>query len=392
LFNPNETAAEAWNLGFDAPIEHPFGTAKLIAKYEEQGGGVANSAEAATQENERRGNIALVQDLQIGNVSGSTKIALSQNSTAQPFSSAPEQEKGTAEGSANLKWQVLPSLAVVGSHQSRVEQQREWTGEDATDPTGNTQHKSTVGIEWRWRKNISPSLAFNSSHRTNFNWRRWQTREGSQFNDPQAEQRLQNLSDASLQWQWSKALSMSVGANRTHIDVNSLQRGERVPASLRDELKATLSLQHRTSAGSWGLNYARLHADQTISNPEDRRNDQVSLEAERRLMSWLSLRGVWRLTGEDNYINSQLHEQAQREAEAQIQLSSLGRFALRYADWERRQSTLGGEAASDSAAREYGIRYNIGADRGLGLSMEYNIRDERVGENSNNWRLGVTYR
>jgi hypothetical protein len=24
--------------------------------------------------------------------------------------------------------------------------------------------------------------------------------------------------------------------------------------------------------------------------------------------------------------------------------------------------------------------------------MEYNIRDERAGENSNNWRLGVTYR
>jgi hypothetical protein len=392
LITTNQRAAEAWNLGVDAPIVHPWGTAKLVANYEETGGGVATTPEAAMQENERNGGVALVQDLKIGTLSGSTKIALSQNNTNAAFTSTPESQNGTTEGSANLRWQLLPSLAVTGSHQSRLEKQRQWSFEDEANRSDTTRHNSTVGLEWKWQRKLSPNLAFNTSHRTKFNWQSWQTNTSSELGSLQAEQQMQNLSDLGLQWKWTKATSISLGASQTRVDRETLREDVMLPTSLRNELKATLALQHRTSAGSWKLNLARLRADEDVANSEDRENNQVTLEAERKLLSWLSLRGAVRLTGDDNYLNSLLNEQAQREAEAQFHLSSFGRFAVRYADWERRQSTLSGDNASDSGAREYGVRYNLGDDKGLGLSVEYNVRAERAGDNTNNWRVGVTYR
>jgi hypothetical protein len=120
-----ERVAEAWKLGVDAPVEHPWGTLKISADFEGAGGGLASDANAATAGDKRGGAVAVQQDVQLGSISGSTKIAVSQtenrDSSAPLLTNAPGAQNQAAEGSANLRWQMTPGLALTTSHQSRVD-------------------------------------------------------------------------------------------------------------------------------------------------------------------------------------------------------------------------------------------------------------------------------
>ncbi|MDF2439312.1 MAG: hypothetical protein JWN98_296 [Abditibacteriota bacterium] len=339
-----ERVAESWKLGVDAPVEHPWGTLKVSANFEGGGGGLASDAASAIAADRRGGAVALQQDVKVGAISGSTKIAVSQtvnrNSSVPVLANAPGAQNQAAEGSANLRWQMKPGLALTTSHQSRLDRRSDWNADPAA---------------------INRNLA------------------------------TRNQSEVGLEWRPSKTYSVSLGAGQTRMGTDARRDGANVPTSLRDEERTTLNLQRRTGAGAWGVRYSRQSWEENVRNSDNREADSVSLHGERKLLPWLSLRGSWRLSGEDNYLSSRLNEQAQREAEAQIQ-SRLGQFALRYADSSQHQSTLDGATLGESGAREYGLRYNVGAASGVGFSMEYSVRAERAGENRSNYRLGVTYR
>jgi len=339
-----ERVAEAWRLGVDAPVEHPWGTLKISANFEGAGGGLASDAATAAAGDRRGGVVAIQQDVQLGSISGSTKIAVSQtenrDSNAPILSNAPGAQNQAAEGSANLRWQMTPGLALTTSHQSRLDRRSAW------DANPNAVHRN-LGTR--------------------------------------------NQSEVGLEWKPSKTYALSLGAGQTRMGEDARRDGSNVPTSLRDEERATIDLQRRTGGGVWGIRFARQSWEENVRNSDDREADTVSLHGERKLLPWLSLRGSWRLSGEDNYLSSRLSEQAQREAEAQIR-SRLGQFAFRYADSSQSQSTLDGTAIGEGGGREYGLRYNVGASSGLGFSMEYSVREERAGQNRNNYRLGVTYR
>jgi predicted porin len=79
-------------------------------------------------------------------------------------------------------------------------------------------------------------------------------------------------------------------------------------------------------------------------------------------------------------------EDADRRAEAEFALRSLGNLTLRLSDWQQNQ------ISNDSAAREFGIRYAYGDGSGLGLSFEYSQREHLSQDAQKEWRIGFTYR
>jgi len=172
--------------------------------------------------------------------------------------------------------------------------------------------------------------------------------------------------------------------------------------SLTDEDRVALGLQHTTSGGRFGLNLASKAVADTLNRQSDTRTESVNLEAERQLFRWLRLKGGLRLTGEDDRIRQLAAAQADRRAEAQLAVPSIGRFHLSYSEWEKRQALLNA-FPSDSlnplspvnSAREFGMKYSLGAaegQAGFGVSVQYARRETRQSADPATWRIGVTYR
>jgi hypothetical protein len=379
-----QRVAESWRLGLDVPVAHPWGVAKLAVGYERSGGGLARDAEAASADDRSAGSLALQQELKIGSVSGSARLSLAQEK-ANPLATAQESERqnGAAEGSARLRWQMNKAVALTGSHQSRVEVDKSLSidGEEVDeDASASRRTSSELGLEWK----LNPALKLSAS-----TGKLVDTSMEKDVDEQSANQRVS--SQVGVEWKLGRSLSLGASAGKVSAGNRELGDEGEVPLSLQDESRAHLELNKRTSKGSLGVRLSRSWAEEEVRRDVDKRNDALSLQAERKLAPWLSVSGTWRLAGETNYLASRLQDNAQREAEARVR-SALGSFALRYSDWSNRQASSDGSVLGGSGAREYGVRYNIGDDAGLGLSVEYSVRDERAGQNRSNWRLGLTYR
>lgn len=379
-------SAQLWRINLDVPVTHFWGKATLSAGFERSEAGSSRDAEAASAPLQQNARVSLRQDIQKGALSGTAQLALSGDDSRQDSlaSQGERDSKATAEGSARLKLQLSPGLAITGSHQSQLERAATLQPIKAGPPEPSSAWQGASGSSGDVLGQLGEPQAA-----------RWDIeRQGSRRSN----------SDLGLEWKWSKSLAISAGASAVRsgqeAPVAGASAGVWVPRWLRDESRANVSLLQRTGGGSWGLQWSRAWAQQdaasgvaseaAMQRSEDKRSDSVSLQAERKLFGWLSMRGSWKLAGETNYLASRLSDQATREAEARIS-GGLGSLALRYSDWSS-QSSLAGADAPGSGKREYGVRYQAGRDEGVGLAVEYSVRDEKATSPASNWKLGVTYR
>jgi hypothetical protein len=220
-----------------------------------------------------------------------------------------------------------------------------------------------------------------------------------------------NDSDAGVELKMSRSLAFTMGAGQTRIGNLTLPPEEYLDpltASLRDEERLTVGLQHRTKGGNWSLCLARRLIDNntldgaiTTAGAGDALAHTVNLNAERRFFDWLNLKGGWSWNNEDAFSRSgdgaispaTLRSQG-RLAEAQIYLPFSSRFDMRYQDYL--QENIAGTSYSTLAGglREYGAKYLVGAQEGqagFGFSVEY-ARRETGGDPLKTWRVGLTYR
>jgi hypothetical protein len=382
----NARTAQKWRLGLDVPLQHWWGSATLKAKFERSEGGAAREASASTAGLEHSGGVSLRQELKLGALQGSAQVALegSEQRADLIYSSGERGRRNRVEGDARLKWQLRPGLAISASHASKSEKST------TLSPLENEEDAEDA-LDSRSESEAGASDALAALHERDVKWA------------VEGEANRRAASELGLEWKWSRSLSLSAQASSTRSERGAWSGplGEDreigiIPGWARDEERAALALQKRTGGGSWGLKWSRSWAraererEEGAEVSEDKRRDALSLQAERRLASWLSLRGSWKLSGETNFLSARAQEAANREAEARLD-AGLGRLSLRYSDLASRSL---GAGAEDGGSREYGVRYDLGRDEGLGLSVEYSQRAEREKSTpaTSNWRLGVTYR
>ncbi len=460
-------AAQKWSLGVEAPVEHPFGTARVVANYRENHAGLSTDAKTSAQDDGSAGVLKLIQDVKIGDLTGSADIGLSeadQKTPGAPSNAVTQWEtnqknQGTMESNAKFRWQLNSNLALTTAHQSRLENEDVQTSDGETRSLSEQlkrNNNNEVGIEWKWKltPNVSvltshtnalessekalnagddtameqklaeeqtrrratnqigiegqwklgKDISLSTSHRSSSENLQSQSLNGE---NEQLADLLSNrhASEIGLKWKLSDNLSLAANGAMTRVDQEAasgapvdptsdgadiFDPNNRVPQWLRDEDRAAVEVQHRTKAGTWGLKWSRQWTEQKISNAEARRADALNLSAERNVFDWLTLKGSWRLNGDNNFLASRFDDTAQREAEARIK-SPIGRIALRFKDNDAQSLTGDGSSLKNEGAREYGFRYDVGGE-GLGMAVEYSVQGARAGENRSSWRVGVTYR
>lgn len=368
-----EKSATAWNLNVDGPVAHPFGEARVSAGISETEAGFAPFTDpsaivnAANPEKRVRQQVVVAQDaklaLPVGQLSGTASVTAARShrkNLAEEAEALAARQTQTDEvtGAANLRWQVMPRLALTGRHISGI------VAEDKPDaPTA-----------------------------------------------PENLTRL-NESEAGVEVKMSRSLAVTLGAGQTRVG-NAVVPADAAPdpllASLRDENRFVVGLQHRTGGGAWSLNLARRLIDSntldgapTTKGNGDALAHTISLNAERRFFDWLNLRGGWNWNNEDAFgrgsdglITPATQRTQGRLAEAQISLPFRSRFDVRYQDYVPESIAAGSHQTMSGALREYGAKYLIGAQDGqggLGFSVEY-ARRETGGDPLDTWRVGLTYR
>lgn len=344
-------SAAAWRMAMAGPISHPFGEANFSARLSDVQNGFGSFAggapfAGAAAAGYRRGEIALQQGVALGRLSGGLSLSMGQstlndNESILAARSSVLAQSDVVESAANLNWKLTPSLSLTTTHKHAVTTDHTTTGEETVQNSAE-QNTSNVGMEMK----LSRSLAF----------------------------------------------SVAAGQTRAGRDVLRPDADEFAPLALRDEERLTAALQRRTGGGAWGIHLARVAVSATLPAETELQSQTVRFEAERKVTDWLRLKGALRLAGEDDMARQLSQDLADRSVEAQFSLSSLGRLALRFSDWEQRQEGLAG-GATPRARREHGVSYNIGDGKaGMGLNIEYSRRAGNATPDGSQWRIGLTFK
>ena len=228
-----QNAAQAWNVGVDGPVEHPFGQAHVSADYNATDPGFAPfsdpSASVLSANNERRTRkqVTVAQDAKLqlpllgtlsGTLSGSAarsnrkSLNESGESEAAPDTAAlapDETRTDELTGTANLRLQLFPAIALTGRHSHGL-----ITEEHPAAPTAP--------------ENLT----------------------------------LRNDSDAGVELKMSRALALTAGVGQTRVGNATLPPAaagvyDPLNATLRDEDRVTVGVRHQTGGGSVNLSLAR---------------------------------------------------------------------------------------------------------------------------------------
>ncbi len=380
-----QNAAHAWNVGVDGPVAHPFGEARVSADYNATDAGFAPfsdpSAAALAANNERRTReqVTVAQDAKLqlpllGTLSGtlsasaarSNRKSLNESGESAPVLETPgsvpnETRTDELTGTADLRLQLLPAIALTGRHSHGL-----------------------ISEEHPARVAASENLT------------------------------LRNDSDAGVELKMSRALALTVGAGQTRVGNATLAPTvagvyDPLNATLRDEDRVTVGVRHQTGGGSVNLSLARRLIDtNTLDRADfsggsgDTLAHTVNLDAQRRFFGFLNLQGGWSWSNEDAYargadglLTPGTQRTQTRRAQAQVSLPFSSRFDLSYQDWLQQNGQGGAALGTVNGTREYGARYVLGPQdgaAGIGLSVEYSRREFASSDPLNTWRVGVTYR
>jgi hypothetical protein len=300
-----EKKGAAWRAQLHGPIAHPWGEASFSAQVTDASenfapftGGVAAG--------ERRSDVNLVQNINMGPVSGAIGASWNQTQNAS-------WQNEALEGRANFDLKLSEMLSVTSRHRARRSE------------------SSTQNL-------------------------------------------LETNNNLGLKMRLSQALDVTLGAGQSRYASTQMPQH-------RQENSLLAGLQMRAGGGFWRVNMERRLNAQFSSE----QNRTLRIEGEQPLFDWLKVRGSWKISDQmrDDIFQ---REDADRRAEAEFALRSLGNLTLRLSDWQQNQ------ISNDSAAREFGIRYAYGDGSGLGLSFEYSQREHLSQDAQKEWRIGFTYR
>lgn len=342
--------AMAWTVGADGPLGHPWGTARVSAAYTDSDQGFASVAAAPTAESRQAGEVTVNQDIAMGRLSGGATVgythvdqataATAATATTAAVAAVPAKETEALQGSTNLRLKIAEPLALTAQQAYRTETQDQ-------DATAGTLHANVTTAS----------------------------------------------QDAGLELRVTPRITLGVAAGQTRTTTRALAADlDTAPAWWRDEDRFTLSLRHTTPRAVLGLQLARKALADCGTQNGDLRTDEVRLEGERQILAWLRLRGGLALARQDDFAHDRDADRTERRAEALLNLPLLGRFELRYSDWD---GVADVQAANrDADGREYGLKYNLGAgadQAGLSLAVEYARRLDNTAAPAT-WRVGVSYR
>ncbi|MBV9865154.1 MAG: hypothetical protein JO316_07365 [Abitibacteriaceae bacterium] len=356
-----DKAAAGWKVGLEGPLRHPWGEAKVSAAYNSTEAGFAPFAAGAstpgavpTADNQN-GQVTVQQDVAIGKLKGTTQVAAIQTAqqTAQAATAAPILQKSQADtlgGKADLRFQVSPSVALLGKHE-----------ENAT-----TEHALTLS-------NADNTIT------------------------PAPDKLNQNVaSDVGVELKLSHSLALAVTTGQTRTGNSLLRPGADTPdpVLLQDENRTAVSLQRKTGGGMWGISVGQRAIADALKDASNVHSQDLQLQAERQLFSWLRLKGAVGFSNQNDIVQRLADNHTQRSAEAQLALPFLGRFNMKYSDADGAHGPLDA-MTNTNGSRQYGISYNLGntdGKGGLGLAVEYAKQEGVAADSLAKWRVGITYR
>ncbi|HEX8463668.1 MAG TPA: hypothetical protein VF627_03535 [Abditibacterium sp.] len=347
-------AASSWGLDASGPISHPWGEARAKANWRAVEDGFATLSNPQGAQGGQSGAVEIAQDVAVGVVSGSVKVAANTRARAEIEKArvGEEIEAQNAQSEAQLRLKLTPNLLVTG--QGRVQMQ-------GTQRLVSAAGEGQNGV-------ISPA---------------------------QARELAQNYAgDVGLQWKFSKALSVAVstGTSRQRQQKEAGEMWNDGPAS--DENRRALEVRHQSGTNDFRVRLAqRARRARGGSGQSDAEISQWRIEAARPLLLGVRLKTIVDMARDAQ------NDQNARRIEAQLQLARAARFDARYREGNLPGGLLADEWSSafentNSSSKQWAARLNTGsaasAGAGFGLALEY---ARGIGTlNNDSWRIGVQFK
>ena len=233
----NSRVAQQWSLGVEAPVEHPFGTARVVANYRENNGGLSTDAKSSAQDDGSGGDVKLIQDVKIGDLTGSADIGLSeatQKPLGAPTNAVTHWDGGSGknndalESNAKFRWQLNSNLALTTAHQSRLESEATETpdGENLSlSEQLKRRNNNEVSVEWTWK--LTPNLLLSTSHQNALESSEKEVRAGDaellqeQSAEEQMKRRATNQIGIEGQWKLGRDVSLTTSHRSSAENVQS---------------------------------------------------------------------------------------------------------------------------------------------------------------------------
>lgn len=361
-----EEAADAWNINANGPIAHPFGVAKANVNISDTAAGFATLADPNPVVGQKKGDVEVVQDVAIGPVSGSLKVAANKRERAEDNAKVGEEIKGDgARSEARMRVALTPNLALISSGSAQLDTVTRAL-QDQNAPAA-LDSVPTLPAESTASPLLTPS----------------QARELSQ----------QLAGDVGVEWKFSKALSLAVSTGSSRALAKRELGEERQDGAGAEEDRRAVEVRHRSNAADFRVRLAQRARRSIGANATGTTSDisQWRIEAARRLVGSVHLKTILDFASDD------ATDQEWRRYEAQLQLARAARLDARYREGSLNPGLLSDEwgstfAAADNNARQWSARFNAGsaaAGNGLGLALEY---ARSTGPTPDQWRVGVQFK
>ena len=369
----DESEKGAWNATLGGPIVHPLGEARAQIEWRETEAGYTTLSQT-DRDGGSVGAANLTQEIKTARVTGKVKLAANRRArrNLESVKSGDALENRDAQGAADLQLVVTPNLSVRAGGTLGAAQTKRAGDEFAAalqapvvDENGDVE-SAPVSIE------------------------ETQTQGG----------------DVGVEWKLSGALSVgaSVGSSQTLGWRDDPNASDWVSTGQSAENRVGFEVRHRDSAGSLSAKYATRARD-GLSLSEWHRLETLRLQAERPLLMGLRLKATLDLARDGESASWADESNVARRVEAQLLLSRAARVDLKWRDGAALPNSWladplsapfrpTGGAGFSTGDREWGARFNAGSaasGNGLGLALEY-ARQERAGNENDQWRVGLTWK
>jgi hypothetical protein len=290
--------------------------------------------------------VLVVQNLKWSDIDGTVRFASDSHENLSPdLRVGSEQSNENKETSADFKWKLSPQISAVAKY-------------------------STRDSEQDLKSLLEDENALKETSRT--------------------------ATEAGVEWKLSRTLALTATASQIKTDRDFTPAGSdtesRATARLKEK-RLALGLSRRTKVGHWSVKVAQHALNDSIGNLTDTSASSLELQAERQLLSNLRLRGTWNLSTDDDLARNLANERASQSVEAQWKVSRRSDLTLNYSNWDTENARA--DTYTRNGGDEVGVRFNYGASQsgnGLGLSVEYSKRDTPNPEESERYRIGLTYK
>ena len=358
----------SWSAKIGGPIRNPLGQANVEVEWRDTQAGYTTFNQSDLNGGSA-GAARLTQEIQTNRLSGKINLAATQRERRNLDAATAGDALGNrdANGAADLKLKITPNLSLkAGGALSAAQVERagdEFAASLQSGPTRatgdailveetNTQG-GDVGVEW----NLNSQLAFAATVGTS----------------------------QTLGWREEPAAAAWTPFNQS------------------EENRLGFELRHRNKAGMLLAKYAtRARDDESLADWQNL--ETVRLQAERPLFFGMKVNTIVDLArgGDASWADQ---SSVARRVEAQLQFTRAARVDLKFRDGAALPNQWLADPLSapfrptggnvwNAGDKEFGARINAGSaagGQGLGLALEY-ARQQSIGKDNDQWRIGVTWK